>query len=111
MANFHNNGPASSILANATFFLVVPPDCTVLANNPFTVLNRNLPASVSVGMMRSWSVRCTGTGGHNLSANVSVEIAPGQGWTESDPTNNGGSGSGATTILAPTPSPSPAPAP
>jgi hypothetical protein len=109
IGNLHNNGPAGSIVVDTTFSVLMPGDCTVLANNPVTVPDRLLPASVPVGLMRFWSMRCNDTGPHDFTVNVSTALAPGQSWVESNPANNSGSGGGSTTINAPTPTPSPAP--
>ena len=110
-ANLHNNGPAASILVDTTFTLVLPAGCTSPNNLTATVLNRNLPFSVSVQVTRSWNVVCSTVSEHTFTVNASTAISPGQAWTESNPANNSGSGSDMTTVTSPTPTPSPTPGP
>jgi len=107
-ATLHNNGPASSVIVNTTFSLVLPAGCIAPTNNVVaTVINKSLPASTSVSMMRNWWVVCSTAGAHQINVDVSTVITPGQSWSESDPNNNSGSGSATTNVSAPTPTPAP----
>jgi hypothetical protein len=107
-AGLHNNGPAPAVLANATFTLTLPPDCVAPVNNlVFTVLNRNLPASIVVTVTRNWRVICSNPGDHQFNVGVSAVISPGQPWVESNPANNSGAGSAMTFVASPTPTPAP----
>jgi hypothetical protein len=112
MAALHNNGPAGSILVNATFTLTLPADCFSPTNNlTVTVMNRNLPASIAVNVARNWNVICSNTGDHQFNVTVTSVISSGQAWAEANPANNSGTGSATTFVAAPTPTPSPTPAP
>lgn len=106
-ANLHNNGPASGILVDTTFTLVLPSGCTSPNALTVTVFNRNLPASLSVQVTRSWNVVCTTVSQHTFAVNGSTIISPGQAFVEANPNNNSGSGSDMTTVTAPTPTPTP----
>jgi len=106
-ANLHNNGPAAGVLVNTTFTLVLPSGCTSPNNLTVTVFNRNLPASITVQVTRSWNVVCSTVSEHTFTVNASTAISPGQAWVEANPDNNSGTGTDSTTVVAPTPTPAP----
>jgi hypothetical protein len=107
-ASLHNNGPASSILVDTRFTLMLPPDCVAPVNNlTFTVFNRNLPASIVVQVTRNWRVICSDAGDHQFNVDVTTSLSPGQAWVESNPANNSGAGFATTLVAAPTPTPAP----
>lgn len=97
-ASLHDNGPLATVLADVTFTLNLPPDCTASSSTTARVLNRTLNMSVPVAVSRSWNVTCTQGGFHQFIVDASVSFSAGQ--TASDPntTNNAGSGTGTTQV-------------
>ncbi len=79
-ASLHNNGPATTVLADITVALNLPPDCqTVVGNNVHVIQDTILIVSTTSNIpQQTFSVACTEPGTHTLSGTVSI--------AEDDPT-------------------------
>lgn len=86
-----NAGPADTALVDTTFTFTVPSVCSVSPAGAVTVEDSSLPEGVGVFISRGWIVTCLEPGAHEVTANVSVAIDPGQSVGDPDPSNNMGS--------------------
>jgi|FLYL01.1.fsa_nt_gi hypothetical protein len=94
----HNNGPNSSFLADVTFQLTLPPDCTATTATTSTAFARTLPLSSQVTVNRTWNVTCAQPGAHQFTLNGSVSPNASETAADPNPANNSGVGSAVTVI-------------
>ncbi len=101
-ATIHNNGPYTSVTANTTLTLTLPPDCSTTSSNPVSVQNTSLSTSVAVTVPASpvsWSVTCSSPSTHGFTVTASV-AGNATHVVDTNAANDSGSGSANTNVLA-----------
>ena len=74
-ATLHNNGPFGAVNADATATLALPSDCTADPAGAQVAQDVSLAVSTVTDMpQQSWSVTCTDTGAHDVSADVTLAV-------------------------------------
>lgn len=97
-ANVKNLGPLVAVLADVTFVLSMPADCTATSPTTVTFQDKSLPVNTNVYIPPWWSVTCTQPGSHEFTLTASVAIDPSQAVTDPNPGNDTGAASDTTTI-------------
>jgi hypothetical protein len=92
-----NFGPTAPVIADITFAVSAPSDCTISPVMPDIVQNRSLPLGQNVFIGRVWMVTCLLPGPHQF--DVTVTAAPDlQGYFDPDTTNDSMSNTGTTQV-------------
>ena len=92
-----NRGPAGPVLADITFALTGPSDCSISPPPPDIVQNRSLPALTNVFIGRTWTVTCSLPGPHAFGLGVTAVPDPVQAFFDPDTSDNTMQGPGGST--------------
>jgi hypothetical protein len=99
-AELRNQGPVAGVIADVTFALSMPEDCTASTSTTVTVQNTSLAINTNVYIFPRWSVTCAQPGSDLFTLTANVVIDPSQAVVDPDPSNDTGAASDTTAIAA-----------